>query len=404
MRAFYNDALLPDCPIARLPDCPIARLPKGLSSGQTAEEAPEMQAQIEQSAREAFHERMHRNYMYGLWELASQMTPTPRPKAIPYMWKWELLESILNESGEVVPIGDERRALQLFNPGLDGRWATTNNLLAAVQMLLPGEVARAHRHAPVAIRFIIEGSGAYTAVDGERVYMEPGDLVLTPSWTWHDHGNETDKRVIWMDGLDLPLVQNVEAMFFQLYEQPMFPLSLPNNNSQHLHAHAHMGPTWVKEHPAYSPLLIYAWKEARRALEELREQPGDAFDGVCLEYRHPQTGGALLPTMACFVQLIKPGQQLQAHRHTGGACYYVVEGQGESIIDGRRYRWSKGDILVVTPWALHEHANTSASDDAVLFSLHDSPVLQKLDLHREEPMTENGGHQQVIDEFRPLGD
>ena len=131
-----------------------------------------------------------------------------------------------------MPIGNERRALQLFNPGLDGRWATTNSLLGAVQMLLPGETARAHRHTPTAIRFIMEGTGAYTAVDGERVYMKPGDLVLTPSWAWHDHGNETNERVVWFDGLDLPLIQSLEAMFFQLYDVPMVPLTRPHNDSR----------------------------------------------------------------------------------------------------------------------------------------------------------------------------
>ena len=141
--------------------------------------------------RAAFHERMHANNMYGLWELASQMTPQPQPKMIPHMWPWSTTQSIIEESARAVPVGDERRALQLFNPGLGGRWATTNNLIAAVQILLPGEVARAHRHTPTAIRFIIEGTGAYTAVAGERVYMAPGDLILTPSWAWHDHGNET---------------------------------------------------------------------------------------------------------------------------------------------------------------------------------------------------------------------
>ena len=148
--------------------------------------------------REAFHQRMHANNMYGLWELASQMTPQPQPKMVPHMWPWSTTESIIEESARAVPVGDERRALQLFNPGLAGRWATTNNLIAAVQILLPGEVARAHRHTPTAIRFIIEGTGAYTAVDGERVYMAPGDLILTPSWAWHDHGNETSERCSWL--------------------------------------------------------------------------------------------------------------------------------------------------------------------------------------------------------------
>jgi gentisate 1,2-dioxygenase len=129
-----------------------------------------------------FHEKMHAAHMYGLWELASQMTKHPEPTAIPYMWKASLIEALVREAGEAVPVGEERRALQLFNPGLDGRWATTNTMIAAIQLLLPGEVARAHRHTPPAIRFIMEGAGGYTAVGGERVYMAPGDLVLTPSW------------------------------------------------------------------------------------------------------------------------------------------------------------------------------------------------------------------------------
>ena len=135
---------------------------------------PEIRSEAD-AFREAFHQRMHANNMYGLWELASQMTPQPQPKMIPHMWRWSTTASIIEESARAVPVGDERRALQLFNPGLGGRWATTNNLIAAVQILLPGEVARAHRHTPTAIRFIIEGTGAYTAVDGERVYMFGSD-------------------------------------------------------------------------------------------------------------------------------------------------------------------------------------------------------------------------------------
>src|ERR1051325_4080992 len=103
------------------------------------------------SVREAFHQRMHANHMYGLWELASQMTPQPQPKMVPHMWPWSTTESIIEESARAVPVGDERRALQLFNPGLAGRWATTNNLIAAVQILLPGEVAGGNRTTPTAI-------------------------------------------------------------------------------------------------------------------------------------------------------------------------------------------------------------------------------------------------------------
>jgi gentisate 1,2-dioxygenase len=353
------------------------------------------------SFREVFQERMHSNHMYGLWELASQMTAHPQPKMIPYMWRWSLLESLIDQSGEAVPVGDERRALQLFNPGLAGRWATTNSLIAAVQLLLPGEVARAHRHTPTAIRFIIEGVGAYTAVDGERVYMRPGDLILTPSWSWHDHGNETDERVIWMDGLDIPLIQSLEAMFFQLYKAPQVPATRPANASKQLHGHVHLNPTWVKEKPQSSPLLLYSWDQTWQALDALRKHEGSPFDGIALEYSHPQTGGPLLPTMACWVQLLRPGESTKAHRHTGSAVYHVVKGEGATVIDGQRFVWGKGDIIAMPPWVLHEHANSSAGEDAVLFSIQDTPVLKALGLYYEEALNDDGGHQQVSSTFQP---
>ena len=346
-----------------------------------------------------FHERMHAAQMYGLWELASQMTRHPEPHAVPHMWKASLLEAMVREAGEVVPVGEERRALQLFNPGLDGRWATTNTMIAAVQLLLPGETARAHRHTPTAIRFIMEGDGAYTAVDGERVYMKPGDLVLTPSWAWHDHGNETDKPVVWMDGLDVPLVQFLNAMFFQMHEAREFPLSKPHNASARLHGHVALQPTWMKERPRSSPLLIYAWETTWSSLRDLQETEGDPYDGIALEYTHPQTGSSILPTMSCWIQMLRTGEKLRAHRHTGSAVYYVVQGTGETIINGCRFAWGRGDIITLPSWALHEHANTSARDVAVLFSIQDRPVLEALGLYREEAFGDDGGHQVVRSGF-----
>jgi len=355
-----------------------------------------------QISSEAFHERIHANHMYGLWELASQMTARPEPKMQAYLWKADLFESIIEQSGEVVPVGNERRALQLFNPGLEGRWATTNSLVAAVQMLLPGETAPAHRHVPTAIRFIMEGTGAYTAVDGERIYMKPGDLVLTPSWTWHDHGNETDQRVVWLDGLDIPLIQSLETMFFQPYEQRQVPLTKPHNDSEKLFGHGNLAPTWMREKPLASPLLIYAWDDAFAALMAMQDHDGDPHEGIRLEYTHPQTGGPALPTMACYIQLIRAGEKLQAKRETGSAVYYVERGQGETIIDGVRFVWGKGDVLVMPPWAVREHHNTSTSEDAILFSISDAPVLEKLGLYRSAPYEENGGHQVVERMFTPV--
>jgi gentisate 1,2-dioxygenase len=342
------------------------------------------EAQVRTS--EAFHDFMHENHMFGLWELASQMTAHPMPKAVPHIWRWSEVEPIVDESTVVVPMGEERRALQLFNPGLGGRWATTNTLIGAVQVILPGEVARAHRHTPTAIRFIMKGEGAYTDVDGERIPMAPGDLVLTPSWAWHDHGNAGTEPVVWLDGLDIPLIQSLEAMFFQMYETAQVPLTSAEHTSRRRYGQAHVMPTWIREKTASSPLLVYAWTDTLRALNDLRDEPGDPFDGVALEYTHPQTGGPVLPTMACWIQLIRPGERLKAHRHTGSAVYYVAQGQGTTVIDGQAFEWRKGDVIALPPWSLHEHANPS-SEDAILFSIQDRPVLEALNLYREEAVS-----------------
>lgn len=341
---------------------------------------------------DAFHKLIHDNHMWGLWEIASQMTPHPRPDAIPHLWKWSLLERVVKESSVAVPVGDERRAMQLFNPGLNGQWATTPTLIAAVQVLLPGEIARSHRHSPSAIRFILQGNGAYTAVEGEKVIMREGDLVLTPNWQWHDHGNETRETVVWMDGLDVPLTKALNSMFFEMARERQVPATKPVNGSKALYGHGRLSPTWTKETPKFSPLMLYSWDQTMEALHALRDREGSPYEGVALEYTHPLTGGPVLPTIGCRVQLIRAGERLKARRVAGSAVFCVAQGRGRTIIDGKPFDWEKNDILALPSWALHEHANTG-KEDAILFSIHDRPVLDALGFYREEALAENGGHQ-----------
>src|SRR5579862_5646202 len=229
--------------------------------------------------------------------------------------------------------------------------------------------------------------------------MEPGDLILTPSWAWHDHGNDTGETVVWMDGLDIPLVASLDAMFFQFYDQFAVPDVRPANSSSQLHGHAALNPSWVKERKPYSPLLRYSWSETWAALSALRDEEGDPYDGIVLEYTNPQTGGPVLPSIACSAQLLRPGQRLKAHRHTGSAVYHVVRGEGVTVIDGQAFNWTEGSIFALPSWALHEHANTSASQDAVLFSFSDTPVLAATGLYREEVSEEQDGHQMVTTTF-----
>jgi gentisate 1,2-dioxygenase len=319
---------------------------------------------------DAFHRLIHEHHMWGLWEIASQMTPHPRPDAVPYQWPWSLLQRVIKESATAVPVGDERRAMQLFNPGLGGQWATTTTLIAAVQVLLPGEVARSHRHSPSAIRFIMQGNGAYTAVEGENVVMREGDLVLTPNWQWHDHGNETSETVVWMDGLDVPLVKALNCMFFEMHGERKYTQTKPVDG---------LRPTRTKK----GSMLLYPWDQTLEALHALRSAEGSPTEGVALEYTHPQTGGPVLPTIGCRVQMIRAGERLKARRVTGSSVFCVAQGSGRTMIDGRAFDWGKGDIVVLPSWALHQHANTGQGD-AVLFSIHDRPVIEALGLYREE--------------------
>jgi len=332
---------------------------------------------------DSFHQLIHKNHLWGLWEIASQMTPHPKPQAVPHQWKWSLLKEVVKQSAKAVPVGDERRAMQLFNPGLNGQWATTNTLIAAVQVLLPGEVARAHRHSPAAIRFIIEGDGAYTAVEGEKVIMRPGDFVLTPSWQWHDHGNETNETVVWMDGLDVPLTKALNAMFFEMHKDLKASHAKPVNGSKRLYGHGKLAPTWTKERPLFSPLMLYSWDQTLEALHDLRSHDADPHDGISLEYTHAQTGGPVLPTMSCRVQMIRKGDKLKAKRVAGSSVFHVVQGKGRSLIDGQAFDWEKGDIIALPSWSLHDFS-AAAGEDAILFSISDRPVLEALGLFRED--------------------
>ena len=211
-----------------------------------------------------------------------------------------------------------------------------------MQVLLPGEVARAHRHSPAAIRFIMSGNGAYTAVEGEKVIMREGDLVLTPSWLWHDHGNETGETVVWMDGLDVPLTKALDCIFFQMHQNLKADHGKPVNGSKALYGHGHLAPTWVKERPRFSPLMLYSFDQTMEALDGLRSTEGSPYEGIALEYTNPQTGGPVTPTISCRIQLVRKGEKLKARRVTGSSVFHVVRGKGRTLIDGKSFDWEQG--------------------------------------------------------------
>lgn len=315
------------------------------------------------------------------------------PEIQPFLWRWSEVEPLVMKSGELVtPDRDvERRTLRLATPGLER--GTTQTITAALQLLLPGECAPAHRHTPTAIRWILKGEGAYTTVEGDKCYMEPGDLILTPSWTWHDHANEGTEPMVWLDGLDVPLVRYLKANFYEAFPEDQQPV-MGVGESERRYAAGALKPAWEEPQTPYSPLWHYKWDRTYQALKSLAQVDSSPFDDVAMAYTDPSTGGPVLRTMSCWIQLIRPGVRTKAHRQTSSAVYQVYRGAGYSVIDGQRFDWSEGDFFVMPSWAWHEHANES-DEEVILFSIQDIPVLKALALYREEPYVENAGHQPV---------
>ncbi len=345
--------------------------------------------------REQYYAELEKLQMGALWTVyRTVLTREPRRREVPYLWSWKMVRPQLLRAGEMVSTAEaERRVLMFLNPGNPARIGATATLYAAAQLILPGESARAHRHSPAALRFIIEGSGAFTCVEGEKVRMSPGDLILTPSMVWHDHGNDQDQAVMWLDGLDIPLMASFNCMFLDEFTSEVQQETMPPSRSERLYGRG-LFPSGSTPEPKgpHSPVWAYRWTQARDALECLAKSGDpDEFDGYLIRYVNPASGGEVLPTMGCRVQLIPKGVHCRARRQTASSVYHVAEGSGYSVLDGVRFDWKKGDTFAVPVWCWQEHA--AETGDAVLFSLTDHPLLAPLGLVRSQPYPENNGFQ-----------
>jgi gentisate 1,2-dioxygenase len=352
------------------------------------------------SAVDELRSDMQRKHLIPLWELEAKiMGLVPAPRTRPWLWQWEDLYAIAERAGSLIPVerGGDRRAIALSNPGQDGLPYATSTLWAAVQWLNGREVAPAHRHTSQAIRFIIDGAGSYSTVEGDKVFLERGDLVLTPPWLWHDHGSESDERAVWMDALDIPLNNFLDASFFENYPHETQKVDKQVNGSVLKYGVGQMRPAWEEPSRGYPPMSTYKWADTERALENLAKVAADRYDDVVLEYTNPHTGGPVMKSFSCWIQMLRPGVRTAAHRHTGSWVYLAFEGNGETIIDGVRFTWGPGDMFVVPGWAAHEHVNQSGAERAILFAVHDTPLLRTLDKYRIEPLSQD--HQVVTGEF-----
>jgi gentisate 1,2-dioxygenase len=349
--------------------------------------------------REQLYRDMAPLNLTPLWEVLHALVPAqPATPCVPALWKYEQVRPFLMRAGQAITAEEAvRRVLILENPQLRGQSAITQSLYAGLQLILPGEVAPSHRHTQSALRFIVEGTGAYTAVDGERTTMRPGDFIITPSWTWHDHGHDgqgaaqddTAEPVVWLDGLDIPIIRFFDAGFAQTDTDKSQKLTREEGTSFARYGHNMAPVRHDAPFGATSPIFSYPYERSRDALARLeRDAPIDAWDGVKLRYLNPLTGGSPMPTMATFMQKLPAGFAGKPWRQTDGAVYSVVEGSGEAVIESGeqswRFQFSPRDHFVVPSW----HTARFASErGCVLFSYSDRPVHQALGIHHEERLS-----------------
>ena len=333
----------------------------------------------------------------ALWTVANKIEPwAPKSSSHPVLWRYDQLRGHVLKSIELVsPEKAGRRVIYLSNPGRRDVSAAVGWLYSGLQVMHPGEVASAHCHSASALRFIMEGVGAYTIVDGHKMTLGENDFVLTPNGTWHEHGVSSDGTTcIWQDGLDIPLVNCLEANFYAVHQDLQQPVAYPVDDMTNAWGAPGLRPSTGEWSKAYSPMLKYEWGPTYEALlRYARATDGSPFDGVIMNYVNPVTGGPVMQTIGAAMQMLRPGERTRAHRHTGSIIYQVAKGCGYSIIDGKRFNWKARDIFCVPSWAWHEHANGSATDDACLFTFNDLPVMNALGLYREEPFGDNGGQQ-----------
>lgn len=331
---------------------------------------------------------MSPHHLTPLWEvLHALVPPQPQSPCAPAHWAYDQVRPFLMRAGEAITAQEAiRRVLILENPALRGHSSITQSLYAGLQLILPGEVAPCHRHTQSALRFIVEGSGAYTAVDGERTTMQPGDFITTPSWAWHDHGHEAQGPMVWLDGLDIPMLRFFDAGFAENSPSRIQPIGQAEGTSFARFGHNMAPVRQLSPYGATSPLFSYPYSRTRQALHALeRDTAVDAWDGFKLRYINPLTGGSPMPTLQTYMQRLPSAFVGKPYRQTDGTVFSVVEGSGMARIDSHHgshtFSFSPRDHFVVPSW---HTLRLSSGEGCVLFSYSDRPVQQALAIHREE--------------------
>lgn len=335
-----------------------------------------------------------------LWTQREDLMPaTPQPAAVPYRWRWKEIYDLAVRAGDLVPVGrgGERRAISLANPGLPGLPHATPTLWAAVQYLGPNEVAPVHRHAQNAFRFVLEGDGVWTVVNGDSVAMRRGDLLLTPGWAWHGHHNPTDRPMAWLDGLDIPLSSALDTEFFQFGPATLDDRSTPGRSrAERLWGQPGLRPVSALTDLPKSPLAAYRWEHTDAALTAQLELEDEGHEGVAspghaaIRFTNPTTGDDALPTIRTEMHRIRAGAVVPESRESASSVWQVFEGDGVFLLNGERLEVGRGDVVTVPSWT---EVRIEARGELDLFRFGDHPVMERLHLYltdRTNPATTEG--------------
>lgn len=337
----------------------------------------------------ALYKGFEEESLIPLWtQLGDLMPMHPKSKAVPHVWKWNRLLPLARASGDLVPVGrgGERRAIGLANPGLAPHAYVSPTLWAAIQYLGPRETAPEHRHAQNAFRFVVEGEGVWTVVNGDPVRMSRGDLLLTPGWHFHGHHNDTDSPMAWIDGLDIPFSQQMDVGFFEFGADQVTDRTTPAfSRAERLWAHPGLRPLSGLENTVASPLAAFRWSITDRALSEqlaleAEGHPATVGPGhAAIRYVNPTTGGDVMPTIRCEFHRLREGAQPPARQDVGSSVFQVFDGTGAVTLEGKRTPLEKGDMFVVPSWIPWSLEAESTFD---LFRFSDAPIMERLNFMR----------------------
>ncbi|MDQ0317418.1 cupin domain-containing protein [Amorphus orientalis] len=355
-----------------------------------------------EAALKGLYDDIHQGNMFPFWATSTDVAHDEvqqlmaTSKAVPYVWKYTDIEPILQRAAKLISMDDsERRSLILVNPGLSPKRASVSTMYTAYRLNDPDEIMPPHKHSPSAIRFGLTGQGNFTGVDGENITFGPGDMVLTPNDTWHNHGTVGGEQAVNLSVLDLPLVETLHAVHFDHHyteiengkevEKKVQTPRFSENYSQEVYGQGGMMPRFVdhrRNGGFSSPMYVYRWEAMEELLDIHKDADGDPHEGIVIDYTDPVTGGPVFKTINFYVQMLRPGEKTLPQRETASLLLAPFRGKGYSIIDGDRHNWDQFDTIAIPGGCWVEHVNESPTEPVIFFGATDAPTQKALLLYK----------------------